>query len=186
MQSGNDDRREGDAEIREVGAESAAGYRDVFRAGAGLFFRCGCTTWGPDGRLLFTALEKGAGRCVGIDIDPEQVAAARGLARAKGLEGRAAFIENDVLDEDLSGATVILCYLLQSGIAFLRPKFETELKPGTRIVTETYSIQGWKPAASRLVNGRYVYLYVTPPERTEDYDEEPSDTACEYDWWYWP
>jgi SAM-dependent methyltransferase len=139
-----------------------------------------------DGRLLFAALEKGAGRCVGIDIDPDLINAGREAARNKGLEQKVTFIESDVLEQDLSGATVILYYLLQSGSAFLRPKFETELKPGTRIVTETYPVQGWKPVKTKQIKGRTFYLYVTPPERTPDYDPKPSDTATEYDWWYWP
>jgi len=91
-----------------------------------------------------------------------------------------------VLDQDLSEASVILVYLLQSGIAFLRPKFETELRPGTRIVIETYSVQGWKPVKIKETKSRKFYLYVMPPERTEDYDPEPSNTATEYDWWYFP
>lgn len=139
-----------------------------------------------DGRLLFTAIEKGAGRCVGIDIDPDCVSRARETAGEKGLEQRVTFIEDDVLDQDLSGATVIFVYLLQSGIAFLRPKFETELKPGTRIVIEQYPVQGWKPVETRYTGNRFFYSYVTPPERTPDYDPEPSNTATETDWWYFP
>ena len=139
-----------------------------------------------DGRLLFTAFEKGAGRCVGIDIDPDCVDTARETAKNKGLDQKVTFIEGDVLEQDLSEATVIFVYLIQSGIAFLRPKFETELRPGTRIVIETYSVQGWKPVKVKESGKRYFYLYVTPPERTPDYDPEPSNTATEYDWWYFP
>ena len=139
-----------------------------------------------DGRLLFNALEKGAGRCVGIDIDPECVKTAREGAREKGLDDKVTFIEGDVLEKDLSEATVIFVYLIQSGIAFLRPKFETELHPGTRIVVETYSVQGWKPVKVIEAGKRFFYLYHTPPERTLDYDPEPSNTATEYDWWYFP
>ncbi|MFC1949946.1 hypothetical protein ACFLW0_07240, partial [Chloroflexota bacterium] len=102
------------------------------------------------------------------------------------LEQKVTFIESDVLEQDLSGASVIFYYLLWSGSSFLRPKFETELKPGTRIVTERYSVQGWKPVKTKTTKRRTFYLYVTPPERTPDYDPEPSNTACEGDWWYWP
>ena len=139
-----------------------------------------------DGRLLFTALEKGAGRCVGIDIDQDCLNAARNTAKEKGLDDKVTFIKGDVLEQDLSEATVIFVYLIQSGIAFLRPKFETELQPGTRIVIETYSVQGWKPAKVIEAGKRFFYLYVTPPERTPDYDPEPSNTATKFDWWYFP
>src|SRR4030042_2034931 len=118
-----------------------------------------------DGRLLFSALEKGAGRCVGIDIDPDCVNTARETAKNKDLYQKVTFIEGDVLEQNLSEASVIFVYLIQSGIAFLRPKFETELRPGTRIVIETYSVQGWKPVTMKEAGKRFFYLYVTPPER---------------------
>ena len=58
---------------------------------------------------------------------------------------------------------------------------------GARVlVIETYSVQGWKPVEVKEAGKRFFYLYVTPPERTPDYDPEPSNTATEYDWWYFP
>src|SRR4030042_5156614 len=69
-----------------------------------------------DGRLLFSALERGAGRCVGIDIDPDCVSTAREEAKKRGLDQEGAFIESDVLEQDFSKATVIFVYLIQSGI----------------------------------------------------------------------
>ncbi|MFC1947263.1 class I SAM-dependent methyltransferase [Chloroflexota bacterium] len=76
-----------------------------------------------DGRLLFAALEKGAGRCVGIDIDSKKVNEARESAREKGLDSKVTFIEGDFLDQDLSEATVILCYLFpetkETGVVFI-------------------------------------------------------------------
>lgn len=139
-----------------------------------------------DGRLLFAALEKGAGKCVGIDLDAEQVNSARKTARDKGLDDRVAFIEADVMAQDLSEATVVVCYLLASGFAALRPKFESALKAGARIVTETYPVPGWKPAKTREIGNRTFYLYVMPPERTEDYETALTDTAYEGEWFYWP
>jgi 16S rRNA G966 N2-methylase RsmD len=139
-----------------------------------------------DGRLLFAALEKGAGKCVGIEIDPECIKSAREIATNKGLDEKVTFIEDDVMAQDLSAASVILCYLLASGCAALRPKFENELKPGTRIVMEKFPVPGWKPAKTEEIYGRSFYLYIMPPEKTEDYDDALTDTAYEYDWFYWP
>lgn len=83
-----------------------------------------------DGRLLFAALKNGAGKCVGIDIDPKQVDVASEEVKSRGLDGKVTFIEADVLTADLSSATVILCYLYPTASAALRSKFEQELKPG--------------------------------------------------------
>jgi SAM-dependent methyltransferase len=139
-----------------------------------------------DGRLLFAALEKGAGKCIGIDIDPERVNASREIAKNRGLAEKLTFIEGDVLEQDLSAASIILCYLLASASAALRPKFENELKSGTRVVMESFPVPGWKPAKTKEINGRSFYLYIMPPEKTEDYDSVLLDTAYEYEWFYWP
>ena len=120
-----------------------------------------------DGRLLFTALEKGAGKCVGIDIDSKKVTEAREMADSKGLDDRVTFIEGDFMEQDLSEATVILCYLFPEALIALRPKFESELKPGTRIVSEAFSIPKWKEAMTKEVNHKHFNLYVMPPEKED-------------------
>ena len=120
-----------------------------------------------DGRLLFAALENGAGRCVGIDIDSQKVNEARELAREKGLEDKVTFIEGDFLDVDLSEATVILCYLFPEALRALRPKFERELRPGTRIVSEVFSVPKWKENEVKEVNRKNFNLYVMPPDRED-------------------
>jgi predicted RNA methylase len=121
-----------------------------------------------DGRLLFSAIEKGAGRCVGIDIDPERVNVSREEAKSKGVDSKVTFIEADVMDVDLSEASVILCYLYFTASTALRPKFERELKPGTRIVIESFPIHGWKPVKESVNNIRSFYFYTMPPEKTVD------------------
>ncbi|MBI2850524.1 MAG: class I SAM-dependent methyltransferase [Chloroflexi bacterium] len=139
-----------------------------------------------DGRLLIAALEKGGGKCVGIELDPECVNASRETAKNKGLDEKLTFIEGDVMGQNLSDASIILCYILGSASAALRPKFEDELKSGTRVVMESFPVPGWKPAKTKEINGRTFYLYIMPPEKTEDYDSDPPDTAYEYEWFYWP
>jgi SAM-dependent methyltransferase len=139
-----------------------------------------------DGRLLFTALEKGAGRCVGIDIDPERVNASREAALSKGVDDRAIFVESDVMEADLSEASVVLCYLYPTASAALRSKFEKELKPGTRVVMESFPVPGWKPVIQSEKNGRNFYFYMMPPERTPDYDTAiETSTYGYYDDYYY-
>ncbi len=57
-----------------------------------------------DGRLLFTASERGAGQAVGIDIDPERIVSCREEAKKRNLKDKVTFIEGDVLDTNLSDA----------------------------------------------------------------------------------
>jgi len=123
-----------------------------------------------DGRLLFSALERGAGRCVGIDIDADLIRAARETALQKGVEDRVRFIEGDILEVDLSPASIVLCFLYPTAFGALRLKFEDELKPGTRVVMESFPIREWTPAKIHYKPGRNYYLYVMPPEKAEEED----------------
>jgi len=118
-----------------------------------------------DGRLLFAALEHGAGRVVGVELNEVRVEETRDLARRRGFADRATFIHDDIMDTDLSGATVVMCYLYSTASAALKPKFEAELKTGTRVVMESFPIHGWRPLEIKHLPARTFYLYRMPPER---------------------
>lgn len=130
-----------------------------------------------DGRLLFAALEKGAGKAVGVELDANLVHGARLKAREKGVEDRVTFVHADVMDVDISPATVVVCYLITAASAALKPKFEAELKPGTRVVMESFPIRGWKAVKTK---GEYktFYLYRMPPEIAGP--DEPDIVGTEY------
>jgi cyclopropane fatty-acyl-phospholipid synthase-like methyltransferase len=122
-----------------------------------------------DGRLVFAAIERGAGRAVGIELDRDIVRKARSEARKKHLQDRASFIRADVLDVDLSEATAVFCYLTPQASAALKTKLERELKPGARVVMESFPIPGWTPAQTAVrgyadyYETNEFYLYVIPP-----------------------
>jgi len=59
----------------------------------------------------------------------------------------------------------------------LKPKLESELKPGTRVVMETFPVSGWKPARTTDKENKYFYLYTMPPEIAEQSAE--SDVGFE-------
>jgi hypothetical protein len=134
-----------------------------------------------DGRLLFTALEKGAGRAVGIELNPWQVVKAREKAKSHGWQDRVTFLESDVMTVNLSAATVVLCYLFTSASRALKSKFEAELKPGTRVVMESFPVPGWKPAATTPSGYKQFYLYTMPPETLEENQVDQTDYS-EYEW----
>ena len=117
-----------------------------------------------DGRLLFAALEKGAGRAVGVELDPEPLVTARNWAKKKGVEDRTTFIEGDIMSANLSDATIVFTFLSSAAAMALKDKFDKELKPGTKVVMEMFPVPGWKP--KRVVErGTDFYLYVMTPER---------------------
>ena len=134
-----------------------------------------------DGRLLFAALENGAGKVVGVDIDPELVIRATETARSKGFEDKATFIESDVMEANLSDATVVLCYLCTSASSALKPKLEVELNPGTRVVMESFPVPGWKPVQTFNKEYRQFFLYIMPPEESDEYNNYgSSEFYCDH------
>ena len=128
-----------------------------------------------DGRLLFAALDKGAGRAVGVELNPEHIRTAEETAKSKGVEDRITFVEGDVMEVSLSDATLVLCYLSPDASAALKPRLESELKPGARVVMETFAVPGWKPVQIIDKNYRHFYLYIMPPEITEQSLENDAD-----------
>jgi len=65
---------------------------------------------------------------------------------------RATFIEGDMFEADISKATVLALFLLPSNLDKLAPKF-LSLKPGTRIVNNTFNVTGWEADASETIEG---------------------------------
>ena len=119
-----------------------------------------------DGRLVFAALERGAGKAVGVELSPDHAVAAREKAKEKGFECKVTFVQADVMDVSLSEATVVLCYLISAASIALKPKFEAELKSGTRVVMESFPVPGWKPTRTISHNYKTFYLYRMPPKRS--------------------
>jgi ubiquinone/menaquinone biosynthesis C-methylase UbiE len=123
-----------------------------------------------DGRLLFTALKKGAGKAIGVELDLGHVHEAREAVKKKGLDARVAFLHADVMDVNLSGATLVFCYLFTTASTALKPKFAAELKPGTRIVMESFPVHGWKPIKTEYHGLKTFYLYQMPTEIRNKYE----------------
>ena len=115
-----------------------------------------------DGRLLFAAMDAGAGRAVGVELDGDKVRVSEETAKARELEEKVRFIEADVLDVDLSDASVVFCYLFPKASSDLRPKFEAQLRPGTRVVMESFSIPVWKPDETLVRDHKQFFLYTMP------------------------
>ena len=117
-----------------------------------------------DGRIPVTAAKKYGARGLGVDIDPVRIAEAHANAKAAGVEHLVEFRLQDALKTDVSNATVVTTYLLSASNLRLRPILTKQLKPGSRIVTHSFSMGDWAPEKSETFKDntgrtRTVYLY---------------------------
>ncbi len=95
-----------------------------------------------DGRTVIAAAKLGT-HAVGIEYNPDMVALSRRNAEQAGVANMAEFIEADLYEYDFSKATVISMFLLPEINLKLRPRL-LELKPGTRIVSNTFTMGEWE------------------------------------------
>jgi tRNA A58 N-methylase Trm61 len=116
-----------------------------------------------DGRIVVAAARDFGARAVGIDIDPVRVREARERVSRAGVADRVEIRQGDLFEVDLSEATVVTLYLLESLNLKLRPKLQAELRPGTRVVSQTFGMGNWKPDAQTQVNGTSLYMWIIPP-----------------------
>lgn len=113
-----------------------------------------------DGRIVITAAKKYGAHGVGIEIDPVLVEKAKENAAAAGVSDRVRFIRQDLFKSDITDATVVTLYLLQSINERLRPKLVRELKPGTRVVSHVFNMgPEWPPQKEITVGASRVFLW---------------------------
>ena len=106
-----------------------------------------------DGRVVITAAQRFGTRGTGIELDPRLIALARAGANAAGVGARATFLEQDLFATDLASASVITLYLLPAVNLKLRAALQG-LKPGTRIVSNTFTMAEWEPDEKVDLNGQ--------------------------------
>lgn len=118
-----------------------------------------------DGRIVISAARDYGARGVGIDIDPERIAEAQRNVDQAGVGDRVDIVQGDLFEADLSKASVVTLYLLQSLNEKLRPKLLRELRPGTRIVSQSFDMGDWKPAQTATVDGTTIYMWIVPERK---------------------
>jgi precorrin-6B methylase 2 len=127
-----------------------------------------------DGRIVITAARNFGARGLGIELDAGLVGSSRKNAAAAGVADRVSIVQGDVLTADFSQASVVTVYLLPNLMSQLQPRFVSELKPGTRIVSHSFRITGWRPDRIDHIRiaGRHpgqgdestLYLWIVPAE----------------------
>lgn len=98
-----------------------------------------------DGRVVIMAAQDFGARGIGVEMREDLAKQALGKVSELGLEGRVKIVHGDMFKLDLSQADVITLYLTTSANDKVKPKLESELKTGTRVVSHDYEILGWRP-----------------------------------------
>ena len=109
-----------------------------------------------DGRTVIAAAKRGA-KALGVEYNPKMVELSKTNAEKAGVADKATFVKADLFKTDFSQATVLTLFLLPEINLKLRPKI-LAMKPGTRVVSNSFDMGDWK--ADRLID---------PVEKCVDY-----------------
>jgi len=133
-------------EMAEVGSEDV-----VYDLGCG------------DGRMVIAAAMRYHARAVGIEIDPLRYLWCQFLITILGQRKRIRIIFGNLFNQDLSEADVVMCYLMPDALSKLEMKFEQELRPGTRVVSNRFAF----PTFDKVQEDGNVRLYLVYPDGDE-------------------
>ena len=118
-----------------------------------------------DGRIPIAAAKKYGARGLGVDIDPVRIDEAKANLKIAGVQNLVEFRLENLLETDVSKATVVTTFLLSASNLRLRPILTKQLKPGARVVTNTFSMGDWTPTKTDTFvdatgRSRTLYLYI--------------------------
>ena len=110
-----------------------------------------------DGRILILAAKEFGARAIGIEVDPLRAFWSRLAARRRGLGEKVKVIRGNFFHQNFADATVVTIYQTTDVNKQLREKLSTELKPGTRVVSNCFEFAGWKPVKTTKKPNLYLY-----------------------------
>lgn len=117
-----------------------------------------------DGRIVVAAAKKYGAKAYGFDIDPKRVAESLENVKTNKVEHLVTIKQADIFKLDLSKADVVTLYLLPELNVRLIPQLE-KMKPGSRIVSQSFDMQGVKPVKVLEEGSRKVYKWTIPLQR---------------------
>src|SRR5690606_34127151 len=117
-----------------------------------------------DGRIVVAAARDYNARSVGIEMDTVRIADAMEYAGDSRVEFMVDFIEEDIFKADFSEATVVTLYLLDAVNVRLRPQLLRQLRPGTRIISQTFDMGDWEADERLHLSGVNIYKWIVPAQ----------------------
>jgi SAM-dependent methyltransferase len=104
-----------------------------------------------DGRIVIAAVQIEGVKGVCVEIDASRIQMSRENAEKAGVADRIRFVQGDFFEVPIADATVVALYLLPDVNLRLRPRLQSELKPGTRIVSNAFDMGDWVPEKRVMV-----------------------------------
>src|SRR5262249_5684885 len=114
-----------------------------------------------DGKIAIAAAKKFGARSYGVEYNPDMAKYAQNNAQKAGVSGKATIVNGDIFATDFSKATVVTMYLLPSLNIKLRPTI-LQMRPGTRVVSHSFTMDDWSPDETPTIPGRQAYLWTAP------------------------
>jgi len=127
-----------DVPTTEKRVEQMVGFLDLKSAKKAVDLGAG------DGRLIIALADAGV-EAHGYEINPFLVLKARKNIREAGLEKKAFMHLKNLWRADLAEFDVVVLYGMRHMMRKLEKKFEKELKPGVKIVSNYFTLPTWKP-----------------------------------------
>src|SRR5262249_44049138 len=114
-----------------------------------------------DGKIAIAAAKKFGARSMGIEYNPDMARYAQGNVEKAGMSGRAKIVQGDIFASDFTQATVVTMYLLPALNMKLRPQI-LQMRPGTRVVSHSFTMEDWEPDETSSMDGRRAYFWIVP------------------------
>ena len=116
-----------------------------------------------DGKIAIAAAKKFGARSMGIEYNPDMARFAQSNVVKAGATDRAKIVQGDIFASDFTSATVVTMYLLPGLNMKLRPQL-LQMRPGTRIVSHSFTMEDWQPDETSSMDGRRAYFWVVPAQ----------------------
>ncbi len=114
-----------------------------------------------DGKIAIAAAKNFGARSLGIEYNPEMAKHAQENVVKAGVTGKARIVQGDIFVTDFTQATVLTMYLLPALNLKLRPQV-LAMRPGTRVVSHSFTMDDWEADESSSMDGRRAYFWVVP------------------------
>jgi hypothetical protein len=115
----------------------------------------------------------------GVDINPDLVAKSNERAKAEGLSDRVRFFHQNAFDVDLRDATVVTMWVFPELMQLLRPIILERARPGTRVLTTTWTLGSWQP--DETAGGAYMWIVPGRVDGAWQWDLAIEGTRLRYD-----